>query len=155
MDEFSLTINISAPPTAVFAFLANPPNMTRWYDAVEEVSAASAPHVAKGFTFQIVRSLPAERAVNQVEITEYEPDRRLTLESPIGPTPFRYTYTLQATGEDTELTLDGRISSNGLPGPIAHLGPLAGRLFARGMSRNLRTLKHLLEAEVPPRTSAT
>ena len=82
MDEFSLTINISAPPTAVFAFLANPPNMTRWYDAVEQVSPASAPHVAKGFTFQIIRSLPGGRAVNKVEITEYEPDRRVTRRKP-------------------------------------------------------------------------
>ena len=152
MDEFSLTINISAPPRAVFAFLANPPNMTRWYDAVEEVSLGSAHHIAEGSTFQIVRSLPGGRAVNDVEITEYETDRRLTIESRGGPTPFRYTYTLEAAGEDTELTLDGQISSRGLPGPIEHLGPLAGRLFARGMSRNLRTLKHLLEVEVPPHT---
>ena len=154
MDGFSLTTNISQPPKAVFAFLADPANMPRWYEAVEQVALRPGTPVGKGSRFQLTRSLPGGRAVNAVEITEYEPDCRLTLESRSGPTPFRYAYMLDATGEGTALTLDGRISAEGLPGPAGHLGPIAARLFAQGMKRNLQTLKYLLEVEAP-RSSST
>ncbi|MDR0360577.1 MAG: SRPBCC family protein [bacterium] len=145
MDGFSLTTNINEPPTTVFAFLADPANMTRWYEAVEQIALRHDTPAGKGSRFQLIRSLPGGRAVNVVEVTEYEPDRRLTLESRSGPTPFRYAYTLDAVEDGTRLTLDGQISAKGLPGPAGHLGPLAARLFAQGMKRNLQTLKHLLE----------
>jgi uncharacterized protein YndB with AHSA1/START domain len=154
MDDFSLTTNISKPPKTVFAFLADATNMTRWYEAVEQVALGPDSRVGKGSRFQLIRSLPGGRAANVVEVTEYDPDRRLTLESRSGPTPFRYAYTLDAIEEGTALTLDGRISAQGLSGPAEHLGPLATRLFARGMKRNLRTLKYLLEVEVPQRSSS-
>ena len=148
MDGFSLTTSISESPETVFAFLADVANMTQWYEAVEQVALLPPnTRVGKGSRFQLIRSLPGGRAVNVVEVTEYEPDRRLTLESRGGPTPFRYAYTLDAVEDGTALTLDGRISADGLPSPVEHLGPLATRLFARGMQRNLRTLKHLLEVE--------
>jgi len=154
MDGFSLTMNISEPPKAVFAFLADPGNMTRWYEAVDQVALPPDSQVAKGSRFQLIRSLPGGRAVNVVEITEFEPDHRLTLESRSGPTPFRYAYTLDAIEEGTALTLDGRITAEGLPGLAEHIGPLATRLFAQGMKRNLRTLKHLLEVGSPRRLSS-
>jgi uncharacterized protein YndB with AHSA1/START domain len=154
MDGFSLTTSISEPPTTVFAFLADPANMTRWYEAVEQVALRHDAPVGKGSRFQMIRSLPGGRAVNVVEVTEYEPDRRLTLESRSGPTPFRYAYTLDAVEDGTTLTLDGHISAEGLPGPAGHLGPLAARLFAQGMKRNLQTLKHLVEVDVPGRSSS-
>jgi uncharacterized protein YndB with AHSA1/START domain len=147
VDGFSLKTDISAPPKTVFAFLADAANMSRWYEAVEQVALRPGTQAGKGSRFQLIRSLPGGRAVNVVEITEYEPDRRLTLESRSGPTPFRYAYTLDATDEGTALTLDGHISAEGLPGPAGHLGPVAARFFARGMRRNLRALKYLLEVE--------
>ena len=155
MDDFSLTTNINKQPRTVFAFLAEVTNMTRWYEAVEQVALDPDSQIGKGARFQLIRSLPGGPAVNVVEITEFDPDRRLTLASRSGPTPFRYAYTLDTVEEGATLTLDGRISAQGLPGPAEHLGPLAARLFARGMKRNLRTLKHLLEVEVSPRSSST
>jgi uncharacterized protein YndB with AHSA1/START domain len=154
MDGFSLTTHISAPPKTVFTFLADAANMTLWYEAVDQVALRSDTEVGQGSRFQLVRSLPGGRAVNVVEVTEFEPDRRLTLESRSGPTPFRYAFTLFASEHGTALTLDGRISAEGVPGPAEHLGALAARLFSRGMQRNLRTLKHLLEVEVPRRSSS-
>jgi uncharacterized protein YndB with AHSA1/START domain len=152
MDGFSLTTNINQPPATVFAFLADVANMTRWYDSVEQVALGHDTPAGKGSRFQLIRSLPGGRAVNVVEVTEYDPDRRLTLESRSGPTPFRYAYRLDAAEAGTTLTLDGQISAEGLPGPAGHLGPVAARLFARGMKRNLQTLKHVLEVEVPRRS---
>src|SRR5690348_7962434 len=124
MDGFSLATSISEPPKTVFAFLADVATMTRWYEAVEQVVLRADTPIGKGSKFQLIRSLPGGRTVNVVEVTEYEPNRRLTLESQSGPTPFRYAYTLDASEEGTALTLDGHISAEGLPGLAGHLGPL-------------------------------
>ena len=93
------------------------------------------------------QALPGGEAHNTVEITEHEAQRRVTLESRDGPTPFRYRYTLQPRpGGATSIILDGRISGAGLPGPIGHLGPLATELFRHGMRRNLDELRRIIES---------
>ena len=99
MDGFSLTTNINKSPKVVFAFLAEVTNMTRWYEAVEQVALDPDSQIGKGARFQLIRSLPGGPAVNVVEITEFDPDRRLTLESRSGPTPYRYAYTLDTVEE--------------------------------------------------------
>ena len=147
MGEFLLTATIDRHPATVFAFIAEPANMSRWHEAVDDVTLAAGRPRGLGTTFQISRSLPGGRAKNTVEITDYEPNRQVTFESRQGPTPFRYTYTLDPSGAGTELTLEGHITSAGLAGTVAHLGPVATQLFKRGMTQNLEVLKHLLETE--------
>jgi uncharacterized protein YndB with AHSA1/START domain len=147
MGDFSLTITIGQPPAVVFAFLAEPANMPRWYDAVQAVEIVAGAATGVGTRFEIVRSLPGGRAINQVEITDYEPGRRITIESQEGPTPFRYRYTLEPSAAGTRLTLDGRITSAGLADPIARHDTIATQLFKRGMKRNLDVLKDLVESQ--------
>jgi hypothetical protein len=53
---------------------------------------------------------------------------------------------VEPNGQGSRLVLDGSISAEGLPGPAAHLGPLAGRLFKQGMKKNLQVLTRVLEA---------
>ena len=121
--------------------------MPLWYEAVEHVTKTSAGPTATGPTYEITRSLPGGDAHNTVEITERDAPHRVTLESRDGPTPFRYRYTLQPRpGEATSITLDGRISGAGLPGPIGHLDALATQLFKHGMRRNLAELKRVIES---------
>ena len=153
MADFSLTITIERQPAVAFAVIADPTNMTQWYDAVDQVTISQRDPVGLGARFEITRSLPGGRAINEVEITQYEPSWRITFESRQGPTPFRYSYTLEPLAERTLLTLNGRISSAGLAGPAAHLGAVATQLFKRGMKHNLEILKDLVEAQPAKRSS--
>jgi uncharacterized protein YndB with AHSA1/START domain len=152
MVDFSLTIAIEQQPAVAFAFIAQPTNMARWYDAVDHVTVTAGEPIGRGTRFETVRSLRGGRAINDVEITDYEPNRRITFVSRQGPTPFRYRYTLEPIGNHTVVTLEGRISGAGLVGPAAHLGPVATQLFKRGMKQNLDVLKRIVESE-PPRRS--
>ena len=142
MGDFTATVTIARLPEAVFAFLADPTNLPLWLEAVDGVAVDGPPR--RGARFRMARSLPGGRVVNDVELTEFDPGRRITFESRTGPTPFRYAYELQPTGDRTRVTLAGRISGEGLPVPVAALGNLATQLFKRGMQRNLRTLERLL-----------
>jgi uncharacterized protein YndB with AHSA1/START domain len=147
MGTFHLEIIIDRPSEDVFAFIADPTNMPLWYDAVEQVTKTSAGPATTGARYQIARSLPGGEAHNDVEITEYVANRGITLESRDGPTPFRYRYTLETNPQGrTTISLDGRISGAGLPGPGGHLDALATQLFKRGMRRNLHELKRVIEA---------
>ena len=146
MADFTLVIDIARSPAEVFAFIADPRNMPLWYDAVEEVTKTAPGAPGAGARYEVTRSLPGTRARNDVELTEYAPNRRITLESRSGPTPFRYRYGLEPSADGTVLTLDGCISGAGLPAPAVQLDRVATRLFKRGMARNLHVLKELVEA---------
>lgn len=146
MGTFQLTVDIHRPPAEVFAFIAEPRNMPQWYEAVDNVTKATDGPNGIGARYHVTRSLPGGPAHNDVEVTEHEPNRLLTLESRVGPTPFRYRYELRAAPPGTRLALDGRISSSGLPGPLAGVDGLATRLFKRGMRQNLDELKRIIEA---------
>jgi uncharacterized protein YndB with AHSA1/START domain len=146
MGTFQITVDIGRLPAEVFAIVAQPPTMPRWYEAVDDVTEATDGPSGLGARYDVVRSLPGGPVHNEVELTEHQPDRRVTLESVSGPTPFRYRYTLEPTAEGTRLTLDGDISSAGLPGPMGKLDGLATQLFKRGMRHNLNQLKRIIEA---------
>lgn len=146
MGTFHVAVDIARTPAEVFALVAEPLEMPRWYDAVDHVARTSEGPIGPGARYVVTRSLPGGRARNEVEITVYEPDRRVTLESRSGPTPFRYRYTLDTIPAGTRLSLDGDISSAGLAGPLSRLDGAATHLFERGMRRNLHQLALLLDA---------
>jgi hypothetical protein len=145
MGAFQVSINIACTPATVFPLVAEPSSMTRWYEAVNDVTVMTDGATRRGTTYRIARSLPGGRAANVVEITEYDPDRHVTHESLGGPTPFRYSYTLEPTLEGTKVVLDGQITGAGILGTAAPADRRATELFKRGMRKNLTALKQLAE----------
>jgi uncharacterized protein YndB with AHSA1/START domain len=147
MGAFETAIRIARPATEVFDLLGDTEQTPLWYEAVISATKTTAGPVGNGSRYRLVRSLPGGLAENEVEITDYEPPRRVTLTSVSGPTPFRYRYTLEpvAGGGATELTLAGDITVEGLPVPAA-LAPFATRAFRQGMGKNLAVLKRILES---------
>jgi uncharacterized protein YndB with AHSA1/START domain len=141
---FHLTIDIAAPPADVFEFVADFTTMPRWYSAVQRVDLLSGT-TGLGTRYSVHRNLPGGAARNDVEVTTYDAGREVTFTSLSGPTPFVYRYLVEANGDATQLTLEGTISGAGLPGAAALLGPLAERVFKRGMRDNLGELKKILE----------
>jgi hypothetical protein len=149
MGTFHLTIDINRPTADVFAFVAEPRNMSLWYEAVERVDEITPKTQTHAATYRITRSLPGTRADNIVEVLQStKPRHTVTFESRKGPTPFHYRYTIEPDGEGSLLILDAEISSAGLPGPLAHLDGIATRAFKQGMRQNLEGLKHLVESDV-------
>jgi uncharacterized protein YndB with AHSA1/START domain len=146
MGTFRVTIDINRPAADVFAFVAEPRNMPRWYEAVERVVEVTPRTPRQAASYEITRSLPGGRTDNIVDVTESTLNLTVTFESRDGPTPFRYRYAIEPNGEGSLLTLDADISSAGLPGPLAHLDAVATRAFKQGMRHNLEGLKHLVES---------
>jgi len=141
---FTLNLDIIAPPSRVFEFVADFTTMPRWYSAVQRVQRVEGTG-GLGTRYEVYRDLPGGTARNDVAITSYSGGEEVTFTSLSGPTPFVYQYRVQPVEDSTRLTLQGTISPSGLPGPAAHLGPLAEGLFKRGMRNNLGTLTRILE----------
>jgi hypothetical protein len=146
MGTFSIDINIKRNARDVFTVLSDVAAMPRWYEAVKEVAALTPGVSGLGARYKIGRTLPGGPVVNEVAVTEYVADRVFTIESVTGPTPFRYRYSLEPAGENTRLRLEGRITGEGLPGPLTHVDALVTQLFKRGMGDNLRQLSQLIES---------
>jgi uncharacterized protein YndB with AHSA1/START domain len=142
---FSIDIDIARAPADVFAYLADVASTPDWYSAVQRVEKVGGASHGRGGRYRFWRQLPGGPADNEVEITEFEPDKVFTLRSVSGPTPFTYRYLLSPAAGGTRLRLEGEITGEGLGGPLALFAPFASRLFERGMRTNLGTLKRLLE----------
>jgi hypothetical protein len=146
MGTFSIDIDIHRNARDVFAVLCDVRAMPRWYEAVKDVVALTPGDSGLGARYEIGRTLPGGPVRNEVAVTEYVADQLFTVESVNGPTPFRYRYTLEPSAAGTRLQLEGRITGEGLPGPLAHIDALVTQLFKRGMGDNLRKLSQLIEA---------
>lgn len=144
MGTFGIDIDIPSTPRDVFAVLSDVRGMPLWYEAVKDVIALTPGVSGLGARYEIGRTLPGGLVRNEVAVTEYVADQVFTMESLSGPTPFRYRYTLEPSAEATRLRLEGRITGEGLPGPLAHVDALTTQLFKRGMGDNLRKLKQLI-----------
>lgn len=141
---FHLTTAIAAAPAAVFDFVADLSTMPQWYSAVESVHLVDGSSL-RDARYVVHRSLPTGAARNEVRVASYIPHTEITFSSVSGPTPFTYRYRVSPAPPGTLLQLDGTITAAGLPGPAALLGPLAERIFGRGMRDNLRQLKTIVE----------
>ena len=142
---FEVKLQIDRPPRVVFAHLADVESAPRWYEAVRRVDNPSGRSVERGTHVTFHRRIAGRDLTNDVELNEFRPDACICFTTRDGPTPFTYRYDLQPVGGGTELTLKGEISGEGLPGPLALLGPLVERSFARGMRINLEALKRWIE----------
>ncbi|MEV6895989.1 SRPBCC family protein [Amycolatopsis sp. NPDC051372] len=141
---FELTMEIDTPPKEVFEFVADFTTMPQWYSAVQRVDR-TGDNTGIGTRYEVHRNLPGGPARNEVAITELTPEKEVTFTSLSGPTPFVYRYKVEPTRGKTQLTLEGTISGAGLSGPAALLGPLAEKLFKRGMQDNLGALAEILQ----------
>ena len=146
MGTFSIDIDIHRQARDVFAVLSDVRAMPRWYEAVKEVVPLTPGVSGLGAHYEIGRTLPGGPVRNEVAVTEYVVDQLFAIESLSGPTPFRYRYTLEPSAEKTRLRLEGQITGEGLPGPLAHVDLLVTQAFKRGMGDNLRKLRQLIEA---------
>lgn len=142
---FEIDMQISKPPQDVFDLLARVELAPRWYSAVEDVNALSRGETGLGSHFRFTRQLGGAQIENDVEVTAFEPGHAIELSSINGPTPFRYRYEVAPSGKGTTLHMTGQISGEGLPAPMAVLGPLAERFFKKGMNDNLEAFRAMVE----------
>jgi len=134
---------IAAPREQVAAFAMDPRNDRRWIGALEEVRTLTDGPVGPGTRVQRIAGFLGRRIEYVNEITELEAGRRLAMRSVKAPFPLRVTYEFEdAPGGGTL----ARIRTGGETGRYyAFAGPLLATMVRRGVARDLRSLKGVLE----------
>jgi uncharacterized protein YndB with AHSA1/START domain len=141
---FTNTVTINRRPSEVFAFLAHLENVPLWNYAISETRKISAGPVAVGSRYRQTRTLPT-RSEESFEVTELEPDRRLSIRGSLGPFQGDISYLLDPVGENTTLTNTMRLKPSG---PLRLVAPLVASRVKAAVAGNLDTLRQILEGPV-------
>lgn len=143
-------IAVARPREQVAAYLRNPDNDPRWIGGLRSARLLTEPPVGVGSRVERVASFLGRRIEYVNEITELTADR-LVMRSVRSPFPMRVTYRHRdAGGAATEVS----IRVEGDAGRFYALaGPLLGSAVRRSITRDLRTLKQVLEARPRSRDS--
>jgi uncharacterized protein YndB with AHSA1/START domain len=139
--RFTNTITIDRRPAIVFAYLADLENLPRWNYAIGETRKITSGPVAVGSRYRQIRTVPAHSEESLV-VTEFDPDRRLTIAGTLGAFPAQVTYALEPAGNGTTVTNTVDLTP---PRPLRPLAPLAIRRISAAVATNLGVLKQLLE----------
>jgi carbon monoxide dehydrogenase subunit G len=79
MQRVERRARIAAPPTEVFAYLADLGNLAEWQSGVISAERTTDGPMGVGSEVRVVRELLGQRITAPLKITEYDPPRRLAI----------------------------------------------------------------------------
>lgn len=126
----------------VFALVGNPDNDTQWGSLIVESQQISPGPVGKGTVFQQTATFLGGRLKTTVEITEFEPGKRVSYRA-TEPVALEHVRTFEAMPEGTRLTFVTDINPGGA---LRVPGMLLQRMASRQMEADLDGIKTLMEA---------
>ena len=104
MVQSTMVVAIDRPIEQVFAFVANAETAPQWQEEIVDVRRTTAGPIGVGTTYQALHTHLGERAASILEITEYEPNKKVSFEHISEPVRFRDSYAFQSVGESTRVT---------------------------------------------------
>jgi carbon monoxide dehydrogenase subunit G len=138
--RIELELAIQRPAEAVFERLADIEHLPEWQESAVETHVDGP--IEAGSRFTEVRRLLGREGRTELEVTVFEPPRRLTLHSLSGPVRVDVDHQLEAQGEGTLL----KVVAEGEPGSLLRLAePVVRRQAEHELRRDFGRLKELLE----------
>ncbi len=137
MLHFKNKLEINRPIADVFSFISNFENMPKWNYFVLEVRKLSEGSIGLNTTFRQVRKTDTQ----EYKITEFEPNRKVTVETMPPYSKLVMRFTLEQENNHTLLTDEWELDT----GKPAFVERLAGRNVKSAVAQNLQKLKQLLE----------
>ena len=142
MINLDFSALIDRPQKDVFAFVADPGNMSKWNSAVVSLEQIAPGKVGVGTKFKSIGEMMGRRIEGEMQITAYEPDTKCGFQVTAGPMQVNITLSFKTVGTGTKINLNAQ----GNPGGLFKLaeGVLAGQVKSM-MEGNLTRLKTVLE----------
>jgi uncharacterized protein YndB with AHSA1/START domain len=144
--KFTNTITIDRPPAVVFKFLAQFDNVPLWNYAIDKTWKVTDGPAGVGSRYRQTRTIPSQ-SEETFEVTEFEPDHRLSIRGALGPLHGDVSYLLAPAGNGTVLTNTMNLQASGA---LRLVAPLAAFRVKSAVAANLNALKQILEAEGRP-----
>jgi carbon monoxide dehydrogenase subunit G len=142
MINIDLGTLIDRPIKDVFAFVADPNNMSKWNSAIVSLQQITPGDVGVGTKFKSAGELMGRRVEGEMQVIAYEPDTKCGFQVQAGPMQVNLTMTFKTVGTGTKVSLNAQGNPAGffkLAEPV-----MAGRVKSL-MEENLARLKSHLE----------
>jgi uncharacterized protein YndB with AHSA1/START domain len=144
MIKMETTVVINHPIEDVFAFVSNIEKLSQWAGPVLEAKQTSEGPVGVGTTSTRVVQFLGQRLETTHEVTEYEPNRKISFKSSSGPIPIEERFTFESVEDGTKGTFSGEVEAGGF---FKLAEPIVARMLKRQMESDVNNLKELLEAQ--------
>jgi uncharacterized protein YndB with AHSA1/START domain len=144
MLSIEKSIVINRPVEEVFAFVAQGENWSQWAAELVETKKTSEGPLGVGTTYTHVAQMLGRRIENGYEVTEYEPNRKVSMKSTSGPVPAETSLTVESVEGGTKLALTVAAE---IAGVFKLAEPLVARIMGRQQDANFANLRDLLEAQ--------
>lgn len=144
MIKFHIPIEIDRPVDQVFAYVTDPEKLPSWQTNTVSAEVTSDGPFGLGTRLREVHSAPGgKRLESLVEVSQYEPGKRLELRILEGPLAVDGLFLFEVTqGGSTRVELFG---SSRPEGSMRLAQPLLKRFVRRQFAANLRMLKRVME----------
>ena len=144
MINLDLGALIDRPVKDVFAFVANPNNMSKWNSVVLSLKQITPGAVGAGTKFKSVGEMMGRRIEGEMQVIAYEPDTKCGFQVNAGPIQVNMLLTFKTVGTGTKISLNAQ----GNPAGFFKLaeGVMTGRVKSM-MEENLARLKSVLEKD--------
>lgn len=144
MITVEVATKIDAPVEKVFAFSANNENDPKWIGEVKKVEKTSEGPIGVGSTFNNYVEFMGRTLNDSHEVTEYQPNRKMTIVQRTGPVPFKATYHYQPMDGGTLFSMHIEAETKGF---FKIASPLVRSQLQTQYEKNLGNLKTLLEEQ--------
>jgi uncharacterized protein YndB with AHSA1/START domain len=142
--RIDVTLEIARPPAEVFAALIDLERLPDWQESALE-SRCDGPVEEGARIFERRRAMGRE-IENELEVTTFEPGRRLSLRAVKGPVPFSVDH--QLVEEDGGGSTFLHVIAEGNPGSVMKLArPMLKRHAERELRGDFERLKEELERD--------
>lgn len=136
---------IKRPVEAVFEFVTNPENDSLWQTGgVGDFEQTPEGPIRLGTTQKGVSQFLGQRAEWTTEVTEYEPNRKVTYDLAWGPIRAEQSAIFEPVEGGTRFTL---VTEGEVGGFFKVAEPVAIRVIRRDIEASVANLKDILEAE--------
>jgi carbon monoxide dehydrogenase subunit G len=132
---------IPGAPEEVFAYLSDLENLPAWQTGVVEARLTSTGPIGIGSTAHVVRELMGQRIEAPLTVTEYEPPRRMVVDSKVGGVGVSIALDLAAADLGTEVGVTAEIRGSGL---TAFMEPMIASAAGSDLAVSLDRLRSAL-----------
>jgi carbon monoxide dehydrogenase subunit G len=140
--DVTVSTQIDRPTAEVAQFAMNPENEPRWIGGIKSARLLSPPPLGVGAQVERVAAFLGKRFSYVLQADEYEPGHKVVMTTLRGPFPMRVTYRFDPADQGTRVT--NRVEGD-TGGFYRLAGPLMKLAVKRSLTRDLATLKRLLE----------
>lgn len=138
------SVIINRPVEEVFRYVINSENAPKWKSRLLKVKRTSQGPVGVGTTEIHVGKILGWRPETKVEITAYEPDKKVGFKTVSGPLSAKGEITFESVEGGTKVTITAGRQPSGF---LKLIGPLVAGVAQKQLETDLVKLKEVLEQQ--------